>query len=167
MPILHCLTNFGQKMHGVTKSLKSGTFWMRCRIYLWSVHYIFSEDFRENDQGVSGLENELARTSVLAFLPITQYMQSQVNFRRCDGNALGHFLPWTAYFVEYLMRQYPMLTRTPKTTLDTATESIRQNVWAYGKVSKNISLNVNWKLLLMSGLNFGVWVYVSSNEYVV
>jgi hypothetical protein len=51
--------------------------------------------------------------------------------------------------------------------VSSALEYMSQNEWAYETFPSNTSQNINWELLLMSGLICTVWVYVTSNVHVM
>jgi hypothetical protein len=63
--------------------------------------------------------------------------------------------------------KYPLTLAkcAPRKSVNSAIVSMKQNVWACETAGGNTSSDVNWKLLLISGLNFNTWVYVISNMY--
>jgi hypothetical protein len=72
-------------------------------------------------------------------------------------------------FHQYSTGQYPMtLARCAlKMSVSNAVQSMRQNVSAYKTVPSNNCPNGNCDLLLLSGMNCIVWVYISPNVPVV
>jgi hypothetical protein len=113
------------------------------------------------------LLNNLARILVLAFLPITQCRQSHVDFWWCNWNGLGHHHEWTIRFVEYPVRQYPIALAK------CAPKNVKQCHWFYEGKCMDLQNSPqqyqpkHWELLLMSGLNCTMWIYITLNASIL
>lgn len=148
-------------------------FWTRFSSYLQysllkSAPIFFRLPQRKNQED-SGLVNNLSRILVPAFLSIAQWRKCEGNFWRCNWNGLGPHLARTTGFVGYPMGRY-LITGARRASNNVG----KQRHWVYGakhtglrKSRNNTSWNVNWELLLMSGLNCTMWIYVTPNVSVM
>lgn len=108
--------------------------------------------------------NNLARILVPAILPITQCRQSHGNFWWCNWNGLEHHYEWTIHFVEYPVGQYPKtMVKCAQRNVDKQCHRFYEGKYMDLRNSSQQYQPKHWELLVMSGLNCTMLIYITLN----
>lgn len=125
-------------MHGLTDVLKIlwtkvQPFWMHCSSSSEvCIAEAYTKFFKESNQADSSLVNDSAKILVLVFLSIAQQWQSQGSLWRLNWYRLGHHHGWnTFHWISSGTISNNWQSMLPKMLIISATEFVRQNVWAY------------------------------------